>query len=171
MRANPYSGLFLDMGLGKTVIAATEIEWMHYQDMTVNRTLIIGPKRVIQSVWKQEFEKWDHLKHVKVSIVWGTLQQRLAALRVQADVYLINRENVVWLVSLFKSGWPFDNMIIDELSSFKNHASQRFKALKLVLPYVKRITGLTGTPAPNGLLDLWSQIYLLDQGERLEKTI
>lgn len=171
MRANPYSGLFLDMGLGKTVIAATEIEWMHYQDMTVNRSLIIGPKRVIQSVWKQEFEKWDHLKHVKVSIVWGTLQQRLAALRVQADVYLINRENVVWLVSLFKSGWPFDNMVIDELSSFKNPASQRFKALKLILPYVKRITGLTGTPAPNGLLDLWSQIYLLDQGERLEKTI
>lgn len=171
MRHNPYCGLFLDMGLGKTVIALTELEWMHYQDMTVRRSLVIGPKRVILSVWKQEAEKWAHTRHLKISIVWGTVQQRIDALRVKADIYLINRENVVWLVGLFQSKWPFDNVVIDESSSFKNHASQRFKALKSVRPYIERVTLLTGTPAPNGLLDLWPQIFLLDLGQRLEKSI
>ena len=163
--------LAVDMGLGKTIITLTEIEWMLYQDLTVNRVLIIGPKRVIQSVWKQEAEKWAHTQKLKISIVWGTEQERIAALRTKADVYLINRENMTWLVGLFKTAWPFDMVVVDESSSFKSHASQRFKALKSVRPYIKRMVLLTGTPAPNGLLDLWSQIYLLDEGERLGKSI
>lgn len=171
MRQHPKSGLFLDMGLGKTVIALTELEWMLYQDLCVNRPLIIGPKRVVQSVWMQEALKWQHTQKLKMSLVWGSPKDRMDALKTKADIYLTNRENVPWIVSVFQSKWPFDMLVIDESSSFKNQASQRFKALKSILPYVKRIVLLTGTPAPNGLLDLWSQVYLLDQGERLEKTI
>lgn len=168
---NNHCGLFLDMGLGKTVITLTAINQLIYREAEVNRALIIAPKHVTRNVWKQEAQKWDHLKHLRVSIVWGTVAQRIKALRVKADVYVINRENVVWLVNLFQSRLPFDMLVIDELSSFKNHASKRFGALKLVRDQPKRIVGLTGTPAPNGLLDLWSQVYLLDKGERLEKNI
>ncbi len=171
IRDNKFSGLFLDMGLGKTVITLTEIEWLIYQNVEVERVLVIGPKQVIRSVWKQEAEKWAHLSHLKVSIVWGTVRERLNALKVKADIYLINRENLVWLVNLFQTGWPFDMVVVDELSSFKNHASQRFRALRIVRPYIDRLVGLTGTPAPNGLLDLWSQMYLLDEGARLGKNI
>lgn len=169
---NLYGGLFLDMGLGKTVITLTELNNMIYRNLEVDKALIIGPKHVIRSVWMQEAQKWDHLKHLKFSVVWGDEPTRIAALRAKADIYLINRENVSWLVGLMQSSfWKFGIVVIDELSSFKSHASQRFKALKLVRPQIKRLIGLTGTPAPNGLIDLWSQIFLMDQGERLGQTI
>jgi len=119
----------------------------------------------------REIDKWDHLKHLRISKVLGTQKQRLEALNAAADIYVINRENVVWLVDLYKNSWPFDTVVIDELSSFKSNKSQRFKQLKKVTPLINRMIGLTGTPTPNGYLDLWSQLYLLDRGERLGKTI
>lgn len=140
-------------------------------DFAVGRVLVIAPLRVAQTVWATEAAKWDHLRHLRVSRVLGSKEERRAALRAVADVYVVNRENVAWLVSACKGGWPFDMVVIDELSSFKNRASGRFKALRRVLPRVRRLVGLTGTPAPNGLMDLWSQIYLLDQGERLGRTL
>lgn len=169
---HPYAGLFLDMGLGKTVVTLTYLNRLIYQECEVEKALIIAPKHVTRSVWKQEAAKWDHLKHLKVSIVWGKNEkERIAALRTKADIYVINRENVVWLVNLFQSKFPFRTVVIDELSSFKSHKSQRFKALKLVRPQIRRLVGLTGTPAPNSLIDLWAPLYLLDEGVRLEKTI
>lgn len=133
--------------------------------------LVIAPLRVADDTWPREVEKWDHLRHLRISKVLGSAGVRRKALRADADIYVINRENVVWLVSEYGSKWPFDTVVIDELSSFKNHQSKRFRALRRVRPLMKRVIGLTGTPAPNGLLDLWAPIYLLDQGERLEKTI
>lgn len=168
---NPSAGVFLDMGLGKTVITLTEVEKLMYQDLEIDKTLIIAPLRVAESVWKQEAEKWDHTKHLKISLVLGTQAQRVKALNTPADIYVINRENVAWLVSYYKSAWPFDMMIVDELSSFKSSKSIRFRALRMILAKLKRVVGLTGTPSPNGLIDLWSQIYLLDQGERLGQTV
>lgn len=124
-----------------------------------------------EDTWTREQNKWDHLSLLRVQPVLGTLKKRIFALNASADIYVINRENVEWLVDYYKSAWPFDTVVIDELSSFKNHRAKRFKALKTIRPLIKRIYGLTGTPAPNGLIDLWSQIYLLDQGQRLGKTI
>ena len=164
-------GLFLDMGLGKTVITLTAINDLKYNRFQVNKVLVIAPKKVAEDTWTREQEKWEHLKLLKVIPVLGSLQKRIKALNTYADVYVINRENVVWLVDYYKNDWPFDMVVVDELSSFKNHNSKRFKALKCVLPLIKRIVGLTGTPAPNGYIDLWAQIYLLDQGERLGKYI
>jgi SNF2 family DNA or RNA helicase len=126
---------------------------------------------VAQDTWARELNKWCHLGHLTISKVLGTVVERRRALRNDADIYVINRENIEWLVTEFGSKWPFDTVVIDELSSFKSHQSKRFKALKRVRPSIKRLIGLTGTPAPNGLLDLWAPIYLLDQGERLGKTI
>lgn len=168
---NPFCGLFMDMGLGKTVVAETAINRLIYQELDQDRVLIIGPKRVIRSVWTNEANKWSHLQHLKMSIVWGTEHERIMALKKKADVYLINCENVVWLVKLFQSKWPFKFVIIDESSKFKSHRSQRFRALKMIRKHIERMVILTGTPAPNGMLDLWAQLYLLDEGERLEKTI
>ncbi len=167
----PYAGLFLSMGLGKTIITLSAIDKLIYQDLAVDKVLVIGPKKVIESTWSAEIETWDHLRHLRLSVVLGTEQQRIAALRRPADIYAINRENVAWLVSYYQSAFPFDMVVIDELSSFKNAASVRFKALRTVRPKIRRVVGLTGTPAPNGLEDLWPQIYLLDQGERLGKTL
>jgi SNF2 family DNA or RNA helicase len=164
------AGLFLEMGLGKTVSAATAMDMLLNTYLEISKPLIIAPKKVAESVWSDEFEKWEHLRHLKLSKILGTEKQRLAALRAKADVYIINRENVVWLVSQCATHFPFDMVIIDELSSFKSATSARFKALRQVRPLVKRVVGLTGTPAPNGLLDLWAQLYLLDMGERLENT-
>jgi SNF2 family DNA or RNA helicase len=166
-------GLFLDMGLGKTVITLTAIEQLQWQECNTGKALIIAPLRVAKDTWAREAQKWDHLKGVRLSRVLGTEKQRIQALNVDADVYITNRENVSWIVSHFKDGktWPFDMIVIDELSSFKDQSSQRFKALRKVRPKSQRIVGLTGTPAPNGLIDLWSQVYLLDRGERLGKTI
>ncbi len=168
---NPYSGLFLDMGLGKTVSTLTAVNRLMYEDFEVDKVLVIAPKRVAEDTWTTEATKWDHLKHLRVSVVLGSEGERKAALRAKADVYVINRENVAWLVGFYQSAFPFDMVVIDELSSFKSSKSIRFKALRMVRPKMKRVVGLTGTPAPNGLIDLWPQLYLLDMGERLGKTI
>lgn len=135
------------------------------------KVLVIAPLRVAEDTWAREIEKWDHLQHLRISKVLGSAANRRRALRADADIYVINRENVEWLVGEYGSKWPFDTVVIDELSSFKNHQSKRFRALRRVRPMIKRLIGLTGTPAPNSLIDLWPQIYLLDQGERLGKTI
>lgn len=168
---HPASGCFLDMGLGKTVSTLTAINRLMYENLEINKVLVIAPKRVAEDTWTKEVEKWDHLKHLRVSRVLGSEPQRKAALRVDADIYVINRENVCWLVAQYRGSLPFDMLVIDELSSFKSPKAQRFKSLRLVRPQFSRVVGLTGTPAPNGIIDLWSQIYLLDQGERLEKTV
>lgn len=168
---HPAAGLFLDMGLGKTVITLTAISELMHDRFEVGKVLIIAPLRVADSVWTAEAEKWDHLKYLKISKVLGSQKKRLAALEERADIYVINRENIPWLVDHYKRKWPFDMVVIDELSSFKSSNAKRFRALRKVRPLIRRIVGLTGTPAPNGLIDLWPQIYLLDQGERLGKTI
>lgn len=167
----PYCALFQGCGLGKTVTTLTAINRLMFEDLEINKVLVIAPKRVAEDTWTKEVEKWEHLKHLRVSRVLGTEKQRKDALRTDADIYVINRENVCWLVAQYRGSLPFDMLVIDELSSFKSPKAQRFKALKLVRPQFSRVVGLTGTPAPNGLIDLWSQIYLLDMGERLGKTI
>lgn len=164
-------GLFLDMGLGKTVITLTAVNDLKYNRFAVSKVLVIAPKKVAEATWQKEKEKWEHLKLLRFSTVLGTKQKRIRALNTPADIYVINRDNVVWLVDYYRNQWPFDMVIVDESSSFKNHQSKRFKALKNVRPHIKRIVELTGTPAPNGLLDLWAQVYLLDQGERLGTKI
>lgn len=169
--SHPEAGLLLDMGLGKTVSTLTAIKKLMDEYLEVNKVLIIAPKRVAESTWCDEIEKWEHLKGLTVSKILGSQKQRKEALKASADIYTINRENVVWLVSHLQGYWPFDMVVIDELSSFKSSKSARFRALRLVRPKTNRIVGLTGTPAPNGLIDLWSQIYLLDMGVRLERTI
>lgn len=133
--------------------------------------MIIAPKRVAEDTWSRESSKWNHTKHLRISKILGDAKKREAALKADADIYVINRENVQWLVGFLGSKWPFDTVVIDELSSFKSSSAQRFRALKRVRPLMKRVIGLTGTPAPNGLLDLWAQIYLLDRGERLGTTV
>jgi len=139
--------------------------------LDVTSTLVIAPLRVAQSTWGNEIKKWDHLRHLTISKVLGSEAQRKKALRKDADIYIINRENVAWLVAYLAGTFPFDALVIDELSSFKSAKSKRFKALRMLRPLMKRVIGLTGTPAPNSLLDLWAQMYLLDRGERLGKTI
>lgn len=164
------SGLFLDMGMGKTVSTLTAIDNLIFLG-EVSRVLVIAPLRVAEDTWSTEVEKWDHLKHIRISKILGTKKQRKEALNKDADIYVTNRENVDWLVSECFDSWIWDMVIIDELSSFKSSKAKRFRALKKVRPYFKRIVGLTGTPAPNSLIDLWPQIYLLDGGQRLGKTI
>jgi len=164
-------GLFLAMGLGKTVSTLTAIDQLLYNYFDVQKVLVIAPLRVAQKTWPDEIKKWDHLTHLRISKVLGSEKERLAALRAEADIWIINRENVEWLVDLYGKDWPFDMVVIDELSSFKSSKAKRFRALRKVRPMIKRIVGLTGTPAPNGLIDLWPQVYLLDQGERLGKTV
>lgn len=167
----PAIGLFLDMGLGKTVITLTALQELKYYRWAVNKVLIIAPKKVAEDTWQTEAAKWEHLKLLRIVGVMGTATQRLAALRSDADVYVINRDNTKWLVDYYGFRWPFDTVVLDESSSFKNHQSQRFKALKIVRPKINRIIELTGTPNPHGLLDLWAQLYLLDGGKRLGRTI
>lgn len=167
----PEAGLFLDMGLGKTVTTLTAINELMYDRFEISRVLVIAPKRVAEDTWTTETEKWDHLQHLKVSRVLGSQKDRTEALVAEADIYVINRENVVWLVEQYRKDWPFDMVVVDELSSFKSSQAKRFKALKQIRPLVSRFVGLTGTPTPNGLLDLWPQMYLIDRGERLGKTV
>jgi SNF2 family DNA or RNA helicase len=169
--AEPALGLWLDMGLGKTVITLTAINDLKYNRFAVNKILIIAPKKVAQGTWTNEAKKWDHLQLLRFSVVLGSQAKRIRALNTPADVYIINRDNVVWLVDHYRNDWPFDMVVVDESSSFKNHQSKRFKALKSVRPHVKRIVELTGTPAPNGLLDTWAQVFLLDGGKRLGDKI
>lgn len=164
-------GLFLDMGLGKTVITLTAINELKYNQFAVTKILVIAPKKVAEATWAKETAKWDHLQKLRVIAVLGPLNKRIRALNTAADIYVINRENVCWLVEYYRNAWPFDMVVVDEFSSFKNQASKRFKALKWVRNHITRIVGLTGTPAPNGLLDLWAQVFLLDQGQRLGKHI
>ncbi|NFE59125.1 DEAD/DEAH box helicase [Clostridium botulinum] len=164
------SGLFLDMGMGKTVSSLTAIDSLSFLGDT-GKVLVIAPKRVAEDTWSTEIEKWDHLKNLRISTILGTPNQRIEAVEKDADIYVTNRENVVWLVDNYFKTWKWDTCIIDELSSFKSSKAKRFRALKKVRPYFKRIIGLTGTPAPNSLIDLWPQVYLLDGGQRLGKTI
>jgi len=167
----PFSGLLLEMGLGKTVSTLTAVDRLMHDYMEVNRVLVIAPKRVAEQTWGAEIYKWDHLRHLTISKVLGSEVNRKKALFKKADIYIINRENVEWLVQYCGANWLFDMVVIDELSSFKSAKSRRFKALRAIRPKIKRVVGLTGTPSPNGMIDLWSQLYLLDQGERLGKTI
>lgn len=167
---HPFCGLFLDMGLGKTVSTLTAIKRL-YGLFEIGRVLVIAPKRVAEDTWTTECAKWEHLRGLSVSKVLGTERQRREALSVPADIYVINRENVAWLVSHLGGAWPFDMVVIDELSSFKSSKSERFRALRRVRPLMHRVVGLTGTPSPNGLIDLWPQLYLIDMGERLGRTV
>lgn len=167
---NEAAGLFLDMGLGKTVSTLTAISEL-LQNLEISRVLVIAPKKVAQSTWDAEIEKWNHLKGLRLAKVLGTKKQREQALETDADIFIINRENVPWIVSYYFPKFPFDMLVIDELSSFKSAKAERFRALRKIRPAIKRVVGLTGTPAPNNLLDLWPQVFLLDQGQRLEKTI
>lgn len=171
MIQDPYLGEFLDMGLGKTVITLTAFNDLKYNRFEVSKMLVIAPKRVAEGTWSREAAKWDHLKHLRISLALGSEKQRIRALNTPADVYIINRENVCWLVEYYRNAWPFDMVAIDESSSFKSHQAKRFKALTWVRPHIRRLVELTGTPAPNGLMDLWAQLYLLDQGQRLGKHI
>ena len=168
---DPALGLYLDMGLGKTVITLTAIADLEYNRFQVSRALVIAPKKVAEATWQREASKWDHLRHLRFSTILGSESKRIRALNTPADVWVINRENIPWLVEYCRNAWPFDMVVIDESSSFKNHKAKRFKALTWVRKYILRIVELTGTPAPNGLLDLWAQIYLLDGGQRLGKRI
>lgn len=166
---NKRFGLFLDMGLGKTVSTLTAIEQLKFDYLDVDKVLVIAPKRVAEDTWAQEVEKWTHLSHLDVSLVLGTPKQREQALDRNADIYVTNKENTKWICERFKKDWPFDMVVIDELSTFKNSDSQRFKILKKKWPLFDRFVGLTGTPAPKNIMDLWAQIYLIDGGERLGK--
>lgn len=162
-------GLFLDMGLGKTVTTLTAIRELKYDRFQIRKVLIIAPKKVAEGTWMKEKDKWDHTRILRVSPVLGSQTKRIRALNMPADIYIINRENVCWLVDYYRNAWPFDMVVIDESSSFKSHSAKRFKAMAGISPHIERLVELTGTPSPNGLEDLWSQIYLLDGGERLGK--
>lgn len=166
---HPISCLMLDCGLGKTVITLTALWELLLDSFDVGRVLVIAPKRVAETVWMQEIEKWEHLTGLTAVRVLGSEQERRAALNQRAFLYIINRENVAWLVKSRR--WDYDMVVIDELSSFKSYQAQRFKALRKVRPQVSRIVGLTATPAPNSLMDLWSEMYLLDMGQRLGRFV
>ena len=171
IESHPISAVFLDMGLGKTVITLTAIANLMFDSFEIHRILIIGPLRVARDTWTTEADKWDHLQNLICSVAVGAEAERKAALMRKADIYIINRENVQWLIE--DSGVPFDYdmVVIDELSSFKNHNTRRFRSLLKVRPKVKRIVGLTGTPASNGLMDLWAEFRILDMGRRLGRFI
>lgn len=163
--------LFLDMGLGKTVITLTAVNDLIFNRFQVSRCLVIAPKKVAEDTWTREQSKWDHLGLLKILPVLGTKNRRIRALNSPGQIYVINRENVPWLVDYYRNDWPFDMVVIDESSSFKSHQAKRFKALKNIRRHISRLVELTGTPSPNGLMDLWAQIYLLDGGERLGRTL
>ena len=168
---HPISALLLDMGLGKTSITLTAINDLLFDSFEIHKVLVVAPLRVARDTWSAEIEKWEHLKNLRYSVVTGTAQERISALCIPADIYIINRENVQWLVEESGLIFDFDMAVIDELSSFKNHQSKRFRAFMKVRPKMKRIVGLTGTPASNGLMDLFAEFKLLDMGERLGRLI
>ena len=169
--AHKVSALFLDCGLGKTITTLTAINELMYDSFEISKVLIIAPLRVAQSTWKDEIKKWDHLNLLRYSIAVGDEKERLKALKQTSDIYIINRENVDWLVTKSGIDFNFDMLIIDELSSFKSHTSKRFKSLLKIRPYFERVVGLTGTPSSNGLMDLWAEFRVLDLGERLGRYI
>ena len=169
---NRYCALFLDMGLGKTVSTLTAIDILKNDYLEIDKVLVIAPKSVALNTWSGETAKWDHLRKLRISVAMGTAAQRTKAIERDADIYVTNRDNVKWIVDYFKKElWPFDTVVLDESSSFKNPSSQRFKALRKIRPQLRRVIELTGTPSPNGLMDLWPQIWLLDMGERLGRTL
>lgn len=170
IKDTPKCGLFLDLGMGKSLTTLTAIADLS-DSMEINKVLVIGPLRVARTVWHKELKNWEHTNHLTYSICTGSEKERLQALMRNVDIYIINRENVKWLVEHYKTKWPFDMVVIDESSSFKSAQSQRWKALRKVMPYVDRMVQLTGTPAPNGLMDLYAQIYLLDTGARLGRNM
>ena len=167
---HPRCGLFLDMGLGKTVSTLTAVQQL-IDDCEVEKVLVVAPKKVAETTWTTEAEKWEHLSGLRVVKVMGTERQRKLALEKPGDVYVIGRDSFVWLCGQYGGALPFDVLVIDELTSFKSSKSLRFKAMRIATPTVRRVIGLTGTPAPNGLVDLWAQIYCLDMGERLGKSV
>nr|DAP87271.1 MAG TPA: Chromatin remodeling complex ATPase [Caudoviricetes sp.] len=169
IKSHPVTALFLDMGLGKTVTTLTAIRDLMYDSFEIKHVLVVAPLRVTRDTWPEEIRKWDHLKELTFSVVVGTVAERRRALQQEADIYIVNRENLAWLYQ--NSRLDFDMVVLDELSSFKNAQSKRFKAMKAMRPKVKRIVGLTGTPSGNGLMDLWAEFRLLDMGERLGKYI
>ncbi len=168
---HPVSAVFLDLGLGKTVITLSAIEKLMRDSFEVRKVLVIAPLRVARTTWPDEIEKWDHLKGLRYAVCTGTESERLEALYSRSDIYIINRENVQWLVEKSGVDFDFDMVVVDELSSFKNHEAKRFKSLLKVRPFVKRIVGLTGTPSANGLMDLYAEFRLLDMGERLGRYL
>lgn len=168
---NPRLALFQGMGMGKTAATLTAIDTMMFATLDISSVLVVGTKRVVESVWAQEAAQWEHLQHLTFSLIAGSVKQRIAATKNRADVHLISRDNLVWLCALYGGRLPYDMLVIDESSSFKNHTSQRFKSAKLATPSIPRVVELTGTPSPRGAINLWSQMYLLDQGARLGKTI
>ena len=171
---HPEALLILQMGLGKTIISLTAIFDLMFDSFAVKKTLVIGPLRVARDVWPEEKDLWSHTRDLRMSVMIGGCKERVRALKADADIYVINRENVKWLsdyLERHKIPWPFDCVVIDEISSFKNYKSQRYKALKKNRPFIKRIWGLTGTPASNGLLDLWGEVAIIDQGKRLGRFI
>ena len=167
----PACALLWGMGTGKTVTTLTAIDRLLFDQLEDGPVLVIAPKRVAEDTWSKETAKWEHLQHLRVVKIMGTAKQRMAALKDVADIYVVNRENVVWLVETLGNHWPFPIVVLDELSSFKSNQAKRWKALRRVRGRIRRIIGLTGTPRPNGLEDLWPEIYLLDQGQRLGKTL
>lgn len=169
--AHKVSALFLDCGLGKTITTLTAINELMYDSFEISKVLIIAPLRVAQSTWKDEIKKWDHLNLLRYSIAVGDEKERLKALKQNSDIYIINRENVDWLVTKSGIDFNFGMLVIDELSSFKSHTSKRFKSLLKIRPYFERVVGLTGTPSSNGLMDLWAEFRVLDLGERLGRYI
>lgn len=166
-----FLALFLDMGLGKTVITLTAVCDLIFNRFQVSRCLVIAPKKVAEDTWTREQSKWDHLSLLKVRPVLGVKNKRIRELNSPGNVYVINRENVPWLVDYYRNSWPFDMVVIDESSSFKSHQAKRFRGLKNIRRHIHRLVELTGTPSPNGLTDLWAQMYLLDEGERLGRTL
>lgn len=171
IETHPVAAVLLDMGLGKTSITLTALNNLLFDSFEIHKAIVIAPLRVARNTWSAEIEKWEHLSTLVYSVAVGTEAERMEALKQQADIYIINRENVQWLIT--ESGVPFDYdmVVVDELSSFKNHQTKRFKALMKVRPKVKRIVGLTGTPSSNGLMDLWTEFRLLDMGQRLGRFI
>lgn len=167
----PAAALWLDMGLGKTVITLTAINELKYERFQISKVLVIAPKKVAEATWQNEAKKWAHTRHLTFSTVLGSRTRRVRAVNTPADIYVINRDNVCWLVEYYRNDWPFDMVILDESTSFKNQAAKRWKALKSIRAHISRVVELTGTPSPQGLLDLWPQMYLLDQGQRLGKTV
>lgn len=168
---NPFCALFLDMGLGKTVTTLTAIKEL-MDACIITNALVVAPKKVTQVTWTDEIKNWAHLQDLTISVIDGDVKHRRAAMAKKADIYAVSRDNIVWLVTEYGGiKLPFDMVVIDELSSFKNHTSKRFRAMKRVRKFIPRVVGLTGTPSPNGLIDLFAQMYLIDEGERLGKTI
>lgn len=169
--SHPIAAVFLSMGLGKTVITLSAINRLLFDTFEVTKVLVIAPLRVARDTWKEEIEKWDHLRDIRYSVAVGSEKERISALKRDADIYIINRENVEWLIERSGLSFDFDMVVIDELSSFKSSKARRFKSLMKVRARVKRIVGLTGTPASNGLMDLWAEFKVLDNGERLGRFI